>query len=152
MAVLFCSIYQKKLLRISASASQNMSTLYVATARYDFCMSTFIDLCWWVEIKVWCTLCILLWQDIESNKIASYHEKLPEMTTKHSKKRGEIRTWKNGRVFVLGWENFWAKYKIKESDSCLCEIVLHQEKAIEMIRVHLVRKVRNEWRKEGTLF
>lgn len=69
---------------------------------------------------------------------------LPTMSTKHRKKRGEIRTWINGRVFVLGWAEFWAKCKVKENDSCLCEIVLHEEKAIEMIRVHVVRKVVKE--------
>ncbi|CAK8570554.1 unnamed protein product [Lathyrus sativus] len=100
----------------------------------DFC------LCFTKHVNLVCCNC----KDIESNEIASYHETLPTMTTKHRKKRGEIRIWKNGRVFALGWANFCAKYKIKESDSCLCEIVLHEEKEIKMIRVHVIRKIMKE--------
>lgn len=79
-------------------------------------------------------------QDIQSNGIAAYHHILPQMRTKHIEKRGEVRKWKDGRVFVRGWEDFCRKSKITENDKCLCELVLLKGKSIEMLRVHVVRE------------
>jgi hypothetical protein len=62
------------------------------------------------------------------------------MSTKHIQKRGKITTWRDGRVVVKGWEAFREKSKITENDSCLCEIVLREDRTIEMLRVHVVGK------------
>jgi hypothetical protein len=90
----------------------------------------------------------LLWQDIQSNDIAYYHNMLPQMNTNHIEKRGKVRTWTNGRILVLGWLDLCKMSKIRENDTCLCEIVLRDNEAIEMIRVHVVRK---EWGKDATM-
>jgi hypothetical protein len=79
-------------------------------------------------------------QDVQRNEIAAYHHILPQMSTKHIQKRGEISTWRDGRVVVKGWEGFCKKSKITENDSCLCEIVLREDRTIEMLRVHVVGK------------
>ncbi|GAU49107.1 hypothetical protein TSUD_13480, partial [Trifolium subterraneum] len=78
--------------------------------------------------------------DVQSNEIAYYHNIQPQMNANHAEKRGKVRKWTNGRVLVLGWTEFCKKSKIRENDTCLCEIVLRgNDEAIEMIRVHVVR-------------
>jgi len=79
-------------------------------------------------------------QDVESNGIEAYHHILLQMGTKHIEKRGEIRKWRDGRVFVQGWTEFCRKSEITENDRCLCELVLRKGKSIEMLRVHVVRE------------
>jgi hypothetical protein len=103
-------------------------------------MSTFIDLCYVENLTFKLYLLFLLSQDVQRNEIAAYHHILPQMSTKHIQKRGEISTWRDGRVVVKGWEGFCKKSKITENDSCLCEIVLREDGTIEMLRVHVVRK------------
>ncbi|KEH41184.1 plant-specific B3-DNA-binding domain protein [Medicago truncatula] len=96
----------------------------------DFC------LCFTKHITIVCCHC----KDVQSNGIAAYRHILPQMRTKHIEKRGEVRKWKDGRVFVRGWEDFCRKSKITENDKCLCELVLRNGKSIEMLRVHVVRE------------
>jgi hypothetical protein len=91
----------------------------------------------------------LLWQDIQNNDIGHYHHHmLPQMNTNHIEKRGKVRKWTNGRILVLGWLDLCKMSKIRETDTCLCEIVLRDNEAIEMIRVHVVKK---EWGKDATM-
>jgi hypothetical protein len=116
------------LLRISAFALQSISPLYVATARYNcyflafFCYnyegkSTFIDC---VENLIFqLHSSFLLSQDVRSNERAAYHHILPQINTTHTEKRGEIRKWKDGRVFVLGWADFVERARLQKMiDAC----------------------------------
>ncbi|KAK2454028.1 B3 domain-containing protein REM20 [Trifolium repens] len=96
----------------------------------DFCI------CFTKYINLVCCNC----KDMQSNDIAYYHNMLPQMNTNHIEKRGKVRTWTNGRILVLGWLDLCKMSKIRENDTCLCEIVLRDNEAIEMIRVHVVRK------------
>nr|XP_027189373.1 B3 domain-containing protein REM20-like [Cicer arietinum] len=77
---------------------------------------------------------------VQKRDIEAYHFVLPQISTEHIKKRGEIRRWKDGRVLVQGWEGFCRKSKIKENDRCICELVLREDKTIEMLRVHVIRR------------
>ncbi|CAK8570555.1 unnamed protein product [Lathyrus sativus] len=96
-------------------------------------------LCFTKYITLVCCHC----KDVETNEIAAYHHILPQTNAKHIEKRGRIRTWRDGRVFVQGWEDFCRKSKITEKDICLCELVLHEDGTVEMLRVHVVN-VRKE--------
>ncbi|RHN69475.1 putative DNA-binding pseudobarrel domain-containing protein [Medicago truncatula] len=95
----------------------------------DFC------LCFTKHISLVCCHC----KDVRGNEIAACHHILAQINTTHIEKRGEIRKWKDGRVFELGWADFCRKSKITENDRCLCEVVLHGGKSIEMLRVHVIR-------------
>ncbi|WJX17294.1 hypothetical protein P8452_07224 [Trifolium repens] len=94
----------------------------------DFCF------CFSKHINLVCCHC----KDVQTNEIAAYHHVLPQMNTKHIGKRGEICNWRDGRVFVKGWTDFCTMSNITENDRCLCEIVLREDKTIEMLMVHIV--------------
>ncbi|XP_073223780.1 B3 domain-containing protein REM20-like [Cicer arietinum] len=96
----------------------------------DFC------LCFTKHIPLVCCHC----KGVQKRDIEAYHFVLPQISTEHIKKRGEIRRWKDGRVLVQGWEGFCRKSKIKENDRCICELVLREDKTIEMLRVHVIRR------------
>ncbi|PNX75999.1 plant-specific B3-DNA-binding domain protein [Trifolium pratense] len=94
------------------------------------------SLCFKKHIILICCNC----KDVQRNEIAAYHHILPQMSKKHIQKRGEISTWRDGRMTVKAWEDFCKKSKITENDGCLCEIVLREDGTIEMLKVHVVRK------------
>jgi hypothetical protein len=76
---------------------------------------------------------------------------LPQMSTKHIGKRGEICNWRDGRVFVKGWADFCTMSNITENDRCLCEIVLREDRTIEMLMVHIVNLEQERTKGETTL-
>ncbi|KAL5066977.1 hypothetical protein RYX36_017864 [Vicia faba] len=91
-------------------------------------------LCFTKHITLVCCHC----KDVRGNEKAAYHHILPQINTEHIEKRGKIRRWRDGRVFVQGWEEFCRKSKITEKDVCLCELVLREDGTVEMLRVHVV--------------
>ncbi|KAJ1382969.1 DNA-binding barrel domain superfamily [Sesbania bispinosa] len=83
-------------------------------------------------------------QNIQRNEVEAYHLNLPAPQTPIPKKyrRGQVSTWKDGRVCINGWADFCEKYKIEETDVCICEIVMRQHNMVEMLRVHVRRSIK----------